>query len=382
MASGETDRNVEAGAASDAPPAGQSKPDITELGKYLRGTRDVSSIAIVGLFLLAMIAFVYFAKPFLMPVVLAILFNFLLRPVVRALAQFRIPQQVGAVVVLVIFIGLISTGISMITQPAKEWVEKAPESLRKVENTVREFIRRAEQFTRAAEKVGDITKGTDETTTKVELKRFNLADTVFSYTKAFVAGAIELIVLLYFMLASGNLFLQKLLRVLPTAHDKEQVLEIAHELQHNVSTFLFTITVINTCLGVLVGLAIWFVGLPNAVLWGVVAGILNFIPYFGPFTGVLFLTLAGLLTFDNVGRALAPPIVYISLHALEANFITPMILGRRLVLNPVVIFLSLLFWTWLWGMPGALLAVPLLMVLKIFCDHFKPLASIGELLGG
>ena len=112
------------------------------------------------------------------------------------------------------------------------------------------------------------------------------------------------------------------------------------------------------------------------------AALLNFIPYFGPMMGVFILALAGLLTFDSVGRALIPPLIYLSLHAVESNFVTPMILGRRLTLNPVVIFVSLMFWTWLWGIAGALMSVPLLMTLKIVCDHFKPLAPVSEFLSG
>jgi predicted PurR-regulated permease PerM len=115
-------------------------------------------------------------------------------------------------------------------------------------------------------------------------------------------------------------------------------------------------------------------------LWGALAGLLNFIPYFGPFTVVIVLTLVGVSTGESVGEGLLPPLIYLGVHALEANFITPMILGRRLTLNPVVIFTSLIFWTWLWGIAGALLAVPLLMTLKIICDHFKPMAPVGEFL--
>ncbi len=159
-------------------------------------------------------------------------------------------------------------------------------------------------------------------------------------------------------------------------------MEITNELQENISVFLFTITCINICLGALVGLAVMWVGMPNPVLWGVVAGALNFIPYFGPITGVAVLAIVGLVTFDSLGQALLSPIIYLSLHAVESNFVTPMILGRRLTLNPVVIFISLIFWTWIWGIPGALLSVPMLMMLKIFCDHFKPLAPIGEFLSG
>jgi predicted PurR-regulated permease PerM len=363
---------------------GQPGPDDTTfISKYLRGPHDLSTVALVGIFLLGFVFFLYFARPFLLPVVLAVILNFLLKPVVRFFGRFHIPQALGAVVVLAGFIGLISFGVSRLAQPAAEWAARAPESLREAERKVRHLLRPAEQLSRAAEHVEHFTAGDDAPkATRVEIKRFNLTDTVLSFTRSFLGGAIETLVLLYFLLASGDLFMQKLVKVMPTLQDKHEATEIAHEVQHNISTFLFTITVINTCLGVLVGVAMMIVGMPNPVLWGVLAGLLNFIPYFGPFTGVAVLLVVGLLTFERAGNAIVPPLIYISLHAIEANFITPMILGRRLVLNPVVIFASLIFWTWLWGIAGALLAVPLLMTLKILCEHFRPLAPFGEFLSG
>jgi predicted PurR-regulated permease PerM len=140
-----------------------------------------------------------------------------------------------------------------------------------------------------------------------------------TYTKSLIAGLIETVVLLYFMLAAGDLFMQKLVRTLPTLRDKKKAVEITTELQHSLSTFLFTITLINVVLGIVVGCASFLLGLPNPVLWGVLAGALNFIPYFGPITGVVVLLIAGTLTFDSFGRAIVAPIVYLSLHAVEAT---------------------------------------------------------------
>jgi len=249
---------------------------------------------------------------------------------------------------------------------------------------VRGLFWHAGQLSKAAAQVENMTNGTTEEkpTTKVEVKRPGLADMALSATTTFVAGAIETLVLLYFLLAYGDVFLQKLVKVLPDFRDKKEAVTIAREVQQNISSFLFTITLINATFGLLVGVGVWLVGLSNPILWGVAAALLNYIPYFGPITGVCILALAGLLTFDSVGHALVPPFIYLSLHALESNFITPMILGRRLTVNPLIIFISLMFWTWLWGIPGALLSVPLLMTLKIVCDHFEPLAPLGEFLNG
>lgn len=358
------------------------RPALADLADFLRGTQVVMPMAILGIFLIATVYFISFARQFLMPVVLALLLNFLLKPVVRFLAKMKLRETFGALIVILLFFGVLAFVISRLTQPAGDWIAKAPETLRAAEQKVHRLLRPAAQINKAAERVEEITKpeGT-ERTTKVEIKQPHLANDVLSYTLSFLAGALETIVLLYFLLAAGDLFMQKLVKILPTLHDKKKAVEIGNEVQQNISTFLFTITLINTCLGVLVGFAVMLVGMPSPILWGVVAGLLNFIPYFGPITGVAILSVAGLVTFDSVAQALLPPIVYLTLHALESNVITPMILGKRLTLNPVMIFISLIFWTWIWGIPGALLSIPMLMMIKIFCDHFKPLAPIGEFLG-
>jgi predicted PurR-regulated permease PerM len=377
---------VEAAVEAVAEKEAAEAPQISDLARFLKRTRAVVPVAVVGMFLLGIVAALHFGRPFLMPIVLAGLLTFLLKPIVRALTGLRLPEALSALLVIIVFFTVVFFSVSKLVQPAAQWASRAPEMMVKVRERYEKIFRRAERLSRAAAEVQDITKPvttTEPQTPQVEVKQPTvLMASVLTFTKSFAAGLIETVVLLFFMLAAGDLFMQKLVRVLPTLHDKKKAVEIAHELQQNLSTFLFTITTINVALGVLVGLAAFWVGLPNPVLWGVLAGALNFIPYFGPITGVAVLLVAGFLTFDSPMRALAPSAIYLSLHAVESNFITPMILGRRLTLNPLVIFISLMFWTWLWGIPGALLSIPMLMMLKIFCDHFKPMAPIGEFLSG
>ena len=362
-------------------------PDLAvrpELEPSEKRRRTITTIAIVGTFLLGVIAFLYFAKVFFLPVMLALMLSFLFKPVVKWLSRFKVPQPIGSALVVMAALFALANGIGQLSTPATEFIARLPESLRRVEDKVRHFIRHAEGLTRAAAQVEDMTTVNQEgkPATRVEVKRNGVADTIFTATTSFLTGAIETIVLLYFLLAYGEMFLQKLVKVLPNFRDKREVTAIARELQQNISTFLFTVTLINAGLGFLVGLGVWLAGLGNPILWGTAVALLNYIPYFGPLVGVCVLALAGLLTFDAGGPALIPPLIYLALHTLESNFITPMILGRRLTLSPLVIFLSLMFWTWLWGIPGALLSIPLLMILKILCDHFKPLAPIGEFLSG
>jgi predicted PurR-regulated permease PerM len=361
----------------------RESPSLSDLAVFMRRTRAAVPIAVVGVFLLALVAFLYFAKPFVMPIVLAAFLAFLLKPIVRVLDEIRIPPVLGAVLVIAVFLMVVSIALTQLVQPATQWIAKTPEMVEQARERFQMVFRRAERLSRAAAQVEDITASTTgEKTPKVEVKQPMLFNTFITYTKSFVAGGIETVVLLFFMLAAGDLFLQKLVKVLPTLHDKKKAVGIAHEVQQSISTFLFTITAINAVLGLLVGVAAYFVGLPNPVLWGVLAGALNFIPYFGPITGVLVLLVAGFFTFDSPWRALIPSVIYLGLHGIESNLVTPLILGRRLTLNPLVIFISLMFWTWLWGIPGALLSIPMLMMLKILCDHFKPLAPVGEFLSG
>jgi predicted PurR-regulated permease PerM len=357
------------------------KPLITDFRDYLKDTKTILPLTMLGLFLLGFIAFLYFAKPFVMPILLAIILSFLLKPVVNGLHRIKIPRWIGALIVIVALISLTWVIFSHLTQPARDWMAKAPENLGKVRTKIEHYVRPAQQLGRQVQEI-TTTRPEQPTQTKVEVSNTNIAGTVVGYARDVITAFIEVLVLLYFLLGTGDLFAQKLVKVLPSLTDKKRAITIFHELQSNISVYLFTITIINISLGALVALGTMFLGMPNPLLWGTLAALLNFIPYFGPLTGVAILAVAGLVAFDSVARGLMPPILYLSLHAIESNLVTPTVLGRRLTLNPVVIFASIIFWMWLWGIPGALIAVPLLMMIKIACDHFKPLAPIGEFLGG
>ncbi len=153
------------------------------------------------------------------------------------------------------------------------------------------------------------------------------------------------------------------------------------QIQKDISLYLLTVTMINAGLGVAVGTAMYGLGMPNPILWGVMAGCFNFIPYLGAIASAIVLTLVASVTFDQLGHILLVPVVFIVLNELEGMIVTPAVVGKRLSLNPVAIFIWLLLWGWLWGIPGTLLAVPLLAVIKIICDNITALAPIGEFLG-
>jgi predicted PurR-regulated permease PerM len=190
-----------------------------------------------------------------------------------------------------------------------------------------------------------------------------------------------MLILLYFLLASGDLFLLKLVKILPTMENKKVAVEIYRQIEKDVSTYLTVVTLIYIGFGCVIGTAMYFLGMPNPWLWGVMAAVLAYIPYLGALVGLSTMTVVAILTFDDVFRILLVPTVYFTVDTIQANLIFPMALGRRLALNPVVIFIWLIFCGWIWGITGALLAVPLLAIIKIISDQVEQLAPIGEFLG-
>jgi len=204
---------------------------------------------------------------------------------------------------------------------------------------------------------------------------------IFGTTQAFVTGLFETLVLLFFLLAAGSLFTEKLVRVLPRLRDKKTALTIAKTVEGSVSRYLLTQAMINAAEGVVIALAMWVLGMPNPPLWGALGALLIFIPYLGALTMGAILFIVGITTFDSLGHALAAPGIFYAIDLVQANFVSPYVVGDRMMLNPVAIFVSVLLWGHLWGVPGVFMAVPIAVVVKIFCDHVDALSPVGEFLG-
>lgn len=338
-------------------------------------------VAITGLFILAVFYTIYFARPFLLPIVLAVLLDFLLSPIIRFLKGLRVPEPVGAAIVVAGLLGLVGAGAYSLADPARTWVAKAPASIQKAQSRLRDLRRPVEQVSRTADQVEAATNIGKSGVQEVIVRGPRMSERFFGSTQTFLIGAFEMLVLLYFLLAAGDLFLQKLIKVLPLLQDKKKAVMIAHETEASISTYLFTLTLVNVGLGLVVALAMFLVGMPNPLLWGALAALAEFVPYVGAGAMLITLSLAGLVTFPQVGHAMLVPAAYLAVNLVQANFVTPTVIGHRLTLNPVAILVGLVFWWWLWGVGGAFIAVPLLATFKIFCDHIESLAPIGEFLG-
>ena len=371
--------------APGAPATGEEggaveQPDLGKLGRALDRV-EVRSIAITGLLVLAVLYTLYFAKAFLLPIVLAVLLDFLLSPVVRILKRAKIPEPAGAALVLLALLGAVGFAGYSLAGPAREWMARAPETLAKVQIGLRDLRKPVEQVTKTAEQVEAATEVAKTGPQEVVVRGPRLSERLFGTTQTLRTGALETLILLYFLLAAGDLFLQKLIKVLPLLRDKKKAVAIARETEASISTYLFTVAMVNVVLGFAIALVMTLIGMPNALLWGALAAIAEFIPYVGATVLLGTLTLAGFATFGTMSHALLVPGAYLAVNLIQSQFVSPLILGRRLTLNPVAILVGLVFWWWLWGVGGAFIAVPLLATLKIFCDHIESLAPIGEFLG-
>jgi len=346
------------------------KPPQTQ-SLTLSESMRLSSAASVGLLIFVCIFGIYAAKPVLLPVIFAILLSFILRPIHSLLLRLRLPRVLAAALLL---FGLAAGAVylSLALAPAVvNWLDRLPRNMYRIETKLRELRAPMTALTEMAQRVDELASGEEETTEEAATPRQErVSDQVWAGVRATGGYAVVVFILLFFILAFGGTIHRKL------AQD-EELADYLDEIGRSISAYLFTITIINTCLGVAIGAAMYMLGMPNPVLWGFVAAALNFVPFLGAVAGTVLISFVAFLTFDSLWEVLRVPLAYYGLTVLEGSFLTPMILGRRFTINPIVIFVWLLFWGWLWGLPGALIAVPLLMAFKISCEHIGPLAWIS-----
>jgi predicted PurR-regulated permease PerM len=343
-----------------------------------RGSWALTVVAV-----LAVLYTMYFAREFLIPITFAFLLRFVFEPPTRWLGKLRLPRAAASGIVVLGLTALLTYGVYALSGAVQKWATSAPEAVATAERKLRGLIRPIQRVTSSAEKAA---KAATEVTgssgvPEVVVREPSFGAQMLDKTKKVLAGTVEAIILLYFLLAAGDLFLQKLIKVLPRLRDKRKAVRIAREMQSSISTYLVTLTVVNVAEGVIVAVAMWLLGMPNPVLWGALAMLAEFVPYLGALAMVLILTAAALTTFDSVGHALLVPATFLVLNVVQANLATPLLYGHRLSLNPVAVLLGLAFWFWVWGIPGAFIAVPLMATFKICCDHIEGLSAVGEFLG-
>jgi predicted PurR-regulated permease PerM len=343
--------------------------------------RDMQSLVLLGIFGLLILYALYFASEIVVPIVFAFVLHLLLQPSMRIFARLHVPRTIAALLIIVIFFGGVAALGFTLSGPAAEWVAKAPDSLPRLEQRLSIFKNPVTVMQKASNEVEKLAQSSASDARSVAVVGPGLSSFLFRGTRALLAGGLTTAVLLFFLLRSGDLFLRRLVEILPTLGNKKQAVDISHEIESNISRYLVTITLMNAAVGIMTGIAAYFCGLSDAVLWGVMAFLLNYIPILGPLCGVATLFLVGLLTFDSIWQALLPAVIYLVIHLVEGETVTPILLARHFTLNPVLVILALLFWYWMWGVAGALLAVPMLATSKIICDRIRPLMALGHFLG-
>jgi predicted PurR-regulated permease PerM len=358
-----------------------NEPVVSEQGMP-RGA-DIRGVFQGGLFTLALLAALYAGREILLPIVLAIILNLLLQPALRMLERLYLPRMLGALLLIALLFATIVAFVTGMSGPAGSWAAKLPEGVPRLQehlSFLRAPIDAVRQFMQQAQ--GYVSGDSQSTTTASPAIGADFLLTVFSSTRAFAAGFLETILVLFFLLLSGDTLLRRLVEVLPRFSDKRQAIEISQHIEHDISAYLITITIMNAAVGIATALAMWLCGLGDPVLWGSVAFLLNYIPILGPMIGVVMFTLAGLLSAKTLWPALLPAGLYLLIHLAEGETITPMLLARRFTLNPLLVIVALIFWYWMWGVPGAILAVPMLAIVKIICDRIRMLAPFGHFLEG
>jgi len=339
----------------------------------------------MGLFLLAGVYTLSLARGFLIPLAVGVIIYFLLRPPVRALKQARISEPVGAALVLLGLVSAVGVGLYALSSPAATWAARAPESLSRVQAKLSPLARRVQRLTRTAEemqRITDVAAGPASATPRVQINEPSLGALFMGGIWSFLAGAVVVLTFVYFLLAEGDELMRRVVGSLPRLKDRKRAVVIAHEMERQISAYLFFTAVINVTFGILIALVMWGLGMPNPALWGFVAGVTKFIPYLGGLLCTVVLALASILTFDQMSWALLVPAVFLTIDTLHGNLLLPMLLGRRFTLDPALLFVGLFFWWFVWGTAGALLAVPILSALRIFCEHVDGLQPVAALLGG
>ncbi len=343
-----------------------------------------SSTALRGLFIIALIAAMYAARDFLLPVVLASFIALTFRPAVRYLSRHYIPPWLSATLLAIILVGGGLFAGYMLSWQVSAWIDQAPqltETFLEKFSGLRSWLDIVVNLT---DKIQDATAAPGVIPAQEVVVREPALPgwlvVMTWYPLQVTITLLATLVIAVFLMSSGDMFYEKLVRVLPTLTDKKQALRIVYELETEVSTYLLTLTAINVVLGLAVALTFHALGMPSPWLWGLLTFFFNFIPYVGALTGVALSAFMAIVTFDSLGYALLVPAAFTALSLIESEIASPLVLSRRLQMNSVAILLSLAFWAWLWGIPGAAIAVPVLVTIKVFCNHIEGLSGLGEFL--
>ena len=330
--------------------------------------RSVAQIATIGIFVLALGAALYACRPLLLPILTALVIGTTFAPIVQRASHWGAPPWTTALTLALVLIGAIGLAVTLIAAPLAEWIGRAPE----IGESIKQKLYVLDRPLAAWRELQDVIRPSGDHTVAVAPSEIGIVTPVVEFlTPALVQIVVFLVTLIFFLAVQGD-FRRYLVSLFTERDSKLRFLRIANDVEHNLASYVAVVTTINVALGGIVAAGAWLFGLPNPLLFGVLATILNYIPYIGPACMAMILFSVGLVTFATLTYALLPPACFVVLATVEGNMITPTILGHRLTLNPLTIFLALAFWAWLWGPMGAFLAVPLSIVALVISNHVFP----------
>jgi predicted PurR-regulated permease PerM len=330
--------------------------------------RSAAQLATIGIFVLLFGAALYFCRPVLLPVVTAMVVGTTLAPVVKAGTKYDIPTWLTAVALVVLLLAVVGLIATLIAAPMTQWIGRAPE----IGENIKQKLYVLDEPLGALRDLYDALMPSGGNAVAVESSQMAMVTPVLAFVTPAAVQIMVFVATLIFFLA-GQLQLRRYTASFFTSREgKLRFIRIANDVEQNLAAYVGVVTVINGALGCVVAIGAWLFGLPNPAIFGFLAALLNYIPYIGPVCMVLILLGVGLVSFPSLGQALVAPAAFVALTTMEGQFVTPAILGRRLTLNPLTIFLSLAFWAWLWGPIGAFLAVPIAIIALVTITHLFP----------
>lgn len=341
---------------------------------------EPQAIFLGGLFVLAVLFAAYVARDIVMPLTFAIILKLTLQPVMRMMERLRAPKIVVALLIIAILLSAIVMLGAAVVGPAGAWVARLPEDLPKMQQRLTYLREPIELTLRFFQQVENLGVGEASRQSPIALAESQALGVLFSGASGFFGELFTTLLFLFFLLLAGDGFLRRLVEILPGFSAKRRAVDIALQIEDDVAAYLATITIMNALVGAATAIIMRWLGIGDALLWGVIAFALNFAPIVGPAVGICIFLVVGLLSSESLGHALAPAVLYFCVHLAEGEALTPMLLARRFTVNPLLVIISLVFWFWMWGIPGAILSAPMLAILKIVCDRIRPLAAFGRLM--
>lgn len=348
-----------------------------------RHPQVVTAICLSVLAAIAICATLYVARAYLLPIAAALVFAVVLAPLCGFFEWLRIPRVIAALFALIFAGGVVYAGFALIAQPASHWVENAPETLDKAQRQLkklREPFQPLQDFSKEVDKI-QIMPTTTPAARSVVLQGPSLTQSLLASAQTLVVQAGFVVLLAYFLLITREEFRLKIIAFQSTLRARVRMARVFRDMKRRVGGYIVTFSAINIVVGVATGLACWQLGLPDPIMFGGIATILNYIPFVGPTLTIALLALAGLSTFDTILQASFPALAFLAISFVENNAVTPLIMGRRMTLNPLAIILAVSFWTWIWGPVGGLIALPILIMFKVICDHIPAFQVVGALIG-